>query len=122
MKVSLLTLICFSIALPANVYGCPTDDTSNKPFVYSIDDLNAAMPMKQPETSCDKSVAGSGCATNQGSLKPLQDAMKYFKITTRGEAVGLLAHMMFESANFTKWQRAEVPGQGTYNMQHFKYN
>lgn len=123
MKFSLLTLtICFSMATLSNIYGCPTGDTEGTVFQYTIEDLNAAMPMKKDKDSCKEATDTMGCVTNEKALQPLNDALKEYKITTRGEAVGLLAYMMYESGNFNTYMKADVPGQGTYNMQHFLYN
>lgn len=123
----LIFYISLTLAMLGNASGSPTDDTNATPFHFKRKDLDDSIPNKKSDDSCKKDGKPDGepiigCRTNKEALTPINDAMTKYKITTRGEAVGLLALMIFESAEFNKSINDNLSGQGTYNMQSFRYN
>ncbi|KAJ2718162.1 hypothetical protein GGI07_005865 [Coemansia sp. Benny D115] len=94
--------------------------SSNGPV--TVEQLNSANPKAAEESFCNGSSSSgdSGCSTNADAVGPINNAISKYSITRRGEIVGVVANMLFESGGWAENVNAN-PGQGTRCMMMWNY-
>ncbi|KAJ2559515.1 hypothetical protein EV175_000309 [Coemansia sp. RSA 1933] len=87
-------------------------------------DDHTAIPSRAGTNPCNGAQYPDECASNARAAAAINNALTQYKITNRGEAVAVIATMMFESDywlyNINHYPG--TPGQGTRNMQHINFN
>ncbi|KAI9764780.1 MAG: hypothetical protein M1840_008049 [Geoglossum simile] len=106
----LLLLISLSVALPRGCYLCGY--VTPKQLVQ----------IGRATASCDGAKFPAECATADQAAPFISAAFGKFNIATSTEKAALIALIMSESGQFKSNFRHDVAGQGTRNMQMFRFN
>jgi hypothetical protein len=87
-------------------------------------DLTAASIVAAIAPAATSCATTTECRTAEQAAPYLIDAMSQYGVTSRGEILGVISLMAYESVNFEYKHNVSPgrPGQGTANMQMFDYN
>ena len=110
--------------LLSTALALPTPEASSQDQTCDITPQNI-IAMAPTTVSCVNSVAfPDECATARDAAPALNSAFKKYDISAPGTRAALIALMLFESGNFVYNQNhfPGRPGQGTRNMQMYKFN
>ncbi|KAJ2855223.1 hypothetical protein FB639_006257, partial [Coemansia asiatica] len=98
-----------------------TITTPSTSKVITLEQLNQANPDAAKDSYC--SSGNDQCSTNADAVGPLNDAIAKYQMTRRGEIVGVIANMLFESGAWSENINSgnSEGGQGTRCMMMWNY-